>query len=412
MNRPPRRLLIFAVLALAAIAAYLPALRQPFIEDDYPNLALAAHFSEESHWSDLPSSAPFRLRATSEFLMAGLYLVFDVHAAPFYAAGILLHVLNTWLVFALGAWRRIGFGASAWAALYFAAAEGHQEAVMWISAASELLLFFFGAGALLAWILFLQTSRYKWLLGSIAAFALALVSKESAPVLVALMVLPLLDYRGKWRWLLPFAVLAVAAVCSVFFTADDSFRLRDGSFSPRAPFWITLPRSFAAAFWIWGWIAAAALAFWRKFGILRIGSLWTILALAPYSFLTYSTRIPSRQTYLASAGVALIVGAALYELAQRRRRLAPAAAAILVLQNAGYLWTRKHSQYMKRAEPTEQLIALSRSTRGPIYVKCFPRPRIVAEQAVWLMTSRAPSQLIWDEREAPPGAPVFCYRGR
>jgi hypothetical protein len=408
----PRRPLVLVLLALVAIVAYLPALRQPFIEDDYPNLALAAHFSEESHWSDLPSSAPFRLRATSEFLMAGLYLVFDVHAAPFYAAGILLHVLNTWLVFALGAWRRIGFGVSAWAALFFAAAEGHQEAVMWISAASELLLFFFGAGALLAWILFLQTSRYKWLLAAIAAFALALVSKESAPVLLALMLLPLLDYRDKWRWLLPFAALAVAAVCSVFFTADDSFRLRDGSFSLRAPFWITLPRSFAAEFWIWGWLAAAALAFWRKREMLWIGSLWTALALAPYSFLTYSTRIPSRQTYLASAGAALVVGAALYALAHKQRLLAPAAAAILVLENAGYLWTRKHSQYMKRAEPTEQLIALSRSTSRPIYVKCFPRPRIVAEQAVWLMTSRPPGELIWDGREASPTTPVFCYRER
>ena len=411
-NGARSRLIVPVLLALAAIVAYLPVLRQPFIEDDYPNLTLAAHFSEESHWADLPSSAPFRLRATSEFLMAGLYLVFDVHPLPFYAAGILLHVLNTWLVFALGAWRRIGFGVSAGAALFFAVVEGHQEAVMWVSANSELLLFLFGVGALVAWILFLQSSRGVWLVVSLIAFALALVSKESAPVLLVLMILPLIDYREKARWFLPFGVLAAIAVCSVFFTPEDSFRLRDGSFSIHAPFWLTLPRSLAAALWVWGWIAAAALAIWRKREMIWIGVAWAALALLPYSFLAYSTRIPSRQTYLASAGVALLVGSALAVLAQKRRKVLAIAVALIVLQNVGYLWTRKRDQYLKRAEPTDQLIALSRSTQGPIYVKCFPRPPIVAEQAVWLMTSRPPIGLIWDEREASRAAAVFCYRER
>lgn len=403
--------MVLAFIAAAAILAYLPALRQPFLEDDYPNLALAIHYSEESHWTDLPSAAPFRLRATSEFLMAALYLLFDVHAAPFYAAGILLHVLNTWLVFALGAWRRIGFGVSAWAALFFAVAEGHQEAVMWISAASELLQFLFGAAALAAWIHFLQTDRKKWLALALIAFALALVSKESAPIFLALLILPLIDHLEKAAWLLPFAAVAGLAASSVFFTADDSFRLRDGSFSLHAPFWLTLPRSFIAVLWFWGLCAALALAIWRKREILWIGAAWAGLALLPYSFLTYSTRIPSRQTYLASAGIALLTGSALSILGQKRRAILPIVVALILSQNVGYLWTRKRAQYMKRAEPTDRLIALSRSTKGPIYVQCFPRPRIVAEQAVWLVTARPPSDLIWDRRDAAHAAAVFCYPG-
>ena len=39
-----------------------------------------------------------------------------------------------------------------------------------------------------------------------------------------------------------------------------------------------------------------------------VALVWMGLALVPYSFLTYSTQIPSRQTYLASAGLALLAG--------------------------------------------------------------------------------------------------------
>lgn len=42
------------------------------------------------------------------------------------------------------------------------------------------------------------------------------------------------------------------------------------------------------------------------------------LALLPYVFLTYQTRVPSRHTYLASAGLAMLAGAALHRLAGAR----------------------------------------------------------------------------------------------
>jgi len=39
----------------------------------------------------------------------------------------------TWLLYALGEWKGIGYSASfLWAAAFFAVYEGHQEALMWI----------------------------------------------------------------------------------------------------------------------------------------------------------------------------------------------------------------------------------------------------------------------------------------
>ncbi len=198
-------------------------------------------------------------------------------------------------------------------------------------------------------------------------------------------------------------------------TRNYSFRFNDGSFSLHAPFWLTWPNSFARLFWFWGLVAFVAVALWRpaKYTIvIAIGLLWAGVALAPYSFLTYATRIPSRQIYLASAGLALIVGCALAELARRcwpkRAAIVAVICAAIVIENVGYLWTKKRAQFLARAAPTEQLIALARSTNGPIYVECFPRPRLVADWAVRLSTGK--EDLIWDPAGRTKAAATFCYR--
>jgi hypothetical protein len=132
-------------------------------------------------------------------------------------------------------------------------------------------------------------------------------------------------------------------------------------------------------------------------------------------FLAYSTEIPSRQTYLASAGLALLAGCAMARLAASASRRAVAAiAALVLLINIGYLWTRKRSQFIERAEPTGQLIRLARQTEGTIWVRCFPRNSFIAKEAVHLGAGRDPSILLWSEEEAARHKPsaTFCYTER
>jgi len=210
--------------------------------------------------------------------------------------------------------------------------------------------------------------------------------------------------------LIPHAVLAALAVASIAQSHTNSFRFSDGSFSLRAPFWITWPRSMSRLLWFWGWLAAAAVWLARDRELRAIGAralAWMGIALVPYSFLTYSTQIPSRQTYLASAGLALLVGLAASLL--NGRRWAAVAVAVMLLHNAGYLWTKKRDQFIERAEPTAQLISFAERTRGRIWVRCFPLPRIVAEEAVRLGAGRAPGTLVWTREE---GAAEFCYQGK
>jgi hypothetical protein len=369
----------------------------PLIADDFPNIAQSLTWGSFSGLPTLLTDAQFRLRSTSYWTMFTLWQIGDLTPWVYHAASLLLHILNAWLLFAvIDAIPRIRTAAP-WAALFFAIHEGHQEAVMWFSAVNELLMFGFGMASLLCWL-------YRREALSIAFFVLALLSKESAVILLPLFCI--VD-PGRWKRLAPHAMLTLLAVASIVQSRTNSFRFNDGSFSLSAPFWLTWPRSFARLLWVWGWVAAVALWFRseRKVIVTAVPVLlWIGIALIPYSFLTYSTQIPSRQVYLASAGLALLVGIAASLIPGRR--LATLVLVLLLVHNVGYLWTKKRSQFVERAQPTAQLIAAARQTRSPIWVQCFPLPPIVAEEAVRLAAGRSPGSLVW----TPAASAVpFCY---
>jgi len=408
-----------SLLALLAALAYGPMLTIPLLEDDYPNLWQAQQLGSPAQAIALLHNPVFRLRATSFWIMFLLWRVGKLAPLVYHLASLLLHIANTWILYGIClAWPRMRDGAF-WAAAFFAVAEGHQEAVMWFSAVNELLQFLFGMGALWCWTR-LQTRDRSWglHLAGVGLFALALLSKESA---VAILPLFLLTGRHKdWRrtagLLIPYLVLAAIAVAEVIASRDTSFRFSDGSFSLHAPFWIIWPRNYFRLLWIWGLVAAGAILLARDRllgGSAIVAAAWIGIGLAPYSFLTYSTQIPSRQTYLASGGLALLFGLAMaywWAQAGSRRGVVAAVAAVVLLHNVGYLWTRKRTQFLERAAPTEQLIAVARRTPGPIWVRCFPRNHFIAEEAVHLAAGHAPSDLVWDQEEAARRhAPAFCY---
>ncbi len=402
-------------LAAVAMLAYVPSLNIPPIADDYPNLSQALTYGAPDGLGTLLHDAQFRLRATSYWAMYGLWQICGLTPQVYHAASLALHIANTWLVFLVAAaWPRMR-PAAFWAAAFFAVHEGHQEAVMWFSAINELLMFLFGMASLWCWRTASNAVRPAWLteLAGVALFMLALLSKESAIFLLPLFVLAV--EPGEWRRRLPrlgpHLLLVLLCLASIAESRSNSFRFTDGSFSLHAPFWLTWPRSFARLLWIWGWPALWVLVdrrFWRG----AVAALaWIGIALAPYSFLTYSTEIPSRQVYLASAGLALLVGLALAKL--EGRRIAVAVFAVMLLHNTAYLWIRKRAQFVERAAPTDELIQFARRTPGAIWMQCFPLPGIVAEEAVRLGAGRSPSDLVWTASAARArSAATFCYQGK
>lgn len=412
---------------LASLAVYWPFLGLPFISDDYLQIYLARHYGDPAGWGGLAQDPLYRCRATSLVVTWLVDRWFGVVAAPHNIVSLLIHILNCTLVAALGLWRRIGWRVSLPAALFFAVHEGHQEAVVWISALHDLLVFFFGVSAFLCWILWLQRAgRRRHLLLTAAAFffLLALASKESAVAFLPLFALAWwLDHRDDKAATAPLVagfLLCVLYAYLIFATTADHQHLRDGTFSWKAPFWLTIPHSMARMFWIWGFISLAVL--WRyrheaRWAVATVAVAWAAIGFAPYSFLTFMTRVPSRHTYLASLGLALLAGAAYLALREnigiRKPWVAALAVILVVTHNAGFLWIHKLPQYERRAAPTERFIQFARSTDAPIRVECFPFPLAVVPLVVATALDRPPEsvEIVVKPEQGTislPGAVRYC----
>jgi hypothetical protein len=442
------------VLAALAIVAYLPTLTQPFISDDYPGVRHSLSYGPISGWKDLANDPVERPRATTFVFSYAVYHLFGMRPIAFYSANIILHILNCWLLFAAGRWRAVGYKASFWAAAFFAVYEGHSEAIMWFSACNELLMFLFGFLSFVFWLTFLEreTAKLRWLALSFFSFILSLLSKESSVIFVALFALPLCFPKLRLKqalYLLPHALICVPYVLSIFMARSQSLRFHNQSFVLSAPFWVTWPASYGRMLWFWGLAAMVAMLFWSRSAgkegpqenrvedreskiedggvrasrffdlrhLIFVSVLWMGIGFIPYMFVDYMHRIPSRQTYLASAGLAWLLGAAIIAMKERYARnykWAPMVILLVILShNVAYLWTKKRQHYLERAQPTERLLSLARSVDGPIYVKCFPAnlARSHAEAAIELILNKPADTLIWSEEEArkrPPAA-TFCY---
>jgi hypothetical protein len=412
------------LLALLCVITYVPTLSIPLLEDDYPNIGLAQTFGSFSDLPRLFDDAVLRPRATTWWSMLLLWRNFNVNPVPYHVFALILHIGNTLMLYGLAMLWQPMRSAAFPAAAFFAVHEGHQEAVMWLSGMTEVFLFFFGIAAVLCWMQ-AEHNRHGWLwrAAALILFAFTLVSKESGVILLPFFVLtaPLPPSRSSILRLLPLFALAAVAVIATFATQSYSFRFT--TFSLHAPFWITWPRSFARLLWVWGWLALGVI-FWqkrdrdlKKSALLTL--VWIGIAFAPYSFLAhpYSTQIASRQTYLASAGLALLFGLAFAFVSRntnRPRLVVPAILSVMLIYNVGWIWTKKRAQFLERAAPTEELIALARRSNGPIWMRCFPRQEVIADEAVRLGAGRPANTLVWTEAEATRrgATAVFCHPDR
>ncbi|MEO8368794.1 MAG: hypothetical protein ABI806_06315 [Candidatus Solibacter sp.] len=406
-----RALWALSATAVLCLLAYSRALALPLISDDYLQIQLGRDYGPFSNWHNLAADALYRCRATSILITYWTERLFGVQPLVLNISSLVVHILNTWLVLAVGYWRLIGWRLSCVAACFFAIYEGHQEAVMWYAALPELLVFFFAVAGFLCWIAWLQESRRRELYyaGALACYLLALLSKESGVVVGPLLVLAALAERRpirEWWWrTVPFAALAIVNFALIYTARSGHLHFHDGTFSLQAPFWIVVPVSIGRLLWICGLVSLIALLWWREVRWLRlflVATGWTVITLLPYSFLTYMPRVPSRHAYFASVGLALLVAAGLLTFAGRFRAkpwAVAALAAILLSEQCLYLWTKKQRQFIERAAPTERLLEAAATHDGVLYVECFPYDTSLATLAV-KMTYGDRVRVVFDPAEA------------
>jgi len=192
------------VLVALVFLAYLPVLSSDFVDWDDDTLlthnpAVTSAQGLRHIWStlELPASFPnYPLLFTSYWIE---YRLWGSDPRGYHFTNLLLHMLNTFLVWRLA--RRLG--ASEWAAGVVAALFGlhpmQVESVAWVVERKNVLSATFYLAAFLAYLQHRETDRWDWYGLSLVTFAAAMLSKTASLTLPASLLLWERLRAGAWR---------------------------------------------------------------------------------------------------------------------------------------------------------------------------------------------------------------------
>jgi hypothetical protein len=358
----------FLILA-AVLIAYLPAIDNGFIADDYVILHRIDLLKEDPFY--LYSVVPENFRLTTYIAFGTLRGLFEYDSRPFYLFNILLHATNCLLLCRIVRDITRNSAIATATAVFFAVFQAPQEAVMWLAAMNETLCAFFLFVTLLLWF------KNRYYLASLTFFV-ALFSKETAVLFVLL--LPVIEWlRGRRSPTTAYLALAVPAAifASIFlWTFGENFQVGQGTYALGFHALVVFFKSLHRLLWPWGYIAALSVWWMVKEKVSHNAVAWAALipiTMLPYVFVTYASNIPSRQVYLPSAILLGLFAVALWTLPSKVYRHVLIAA--FVAFNIFYMWTVKDAQMVKRAAPTTQLREeLARHSPTSVRIRGFEYP--------------------------------------
>ena len=379
--RSPARWIAPLAIALLTLAAFAPALDGGFVLwDDDRNFLHNPYYRglgwTSARWA-FTSSVMGHWIPVTWLTFSVDYALWGMHPFGYHLTNVLLHAANAVLfyVLALGLLRRampaagpraITAGAAV-AALFFALHPLRVESVAWITERRDELSTLFYLVTVLAYVRACDldgSPRRRWLAGSLAAYALGLLSKSlimSLPLaLLVLDVYPLRRAQGRWRQVLteklPYLALAVAAAIVSFLVLRATLGLTSAvAYPPAARAAMALhslafylgktlvpvglapmyelparvdpfaPRFLVSALVVVGLTVALVLARRRWPALLAV---WVVYALtvAPVSGLVHNgpQLAADRYSYLSCLGFALLLGGGVAAVGAGLVRASPA----------------------------------------------------------------------------------------
>ncbi|MBM4084610.1 MAG: tetratricopeptide repeat protein, partial [Planctomycetes bacterium] len=244
-----------------------------------------------------------------------------------------------------------GRRAAFFAALLFAVHPVHSEAVNWLKNVVELLCFIWLSLSFLTWLKFAEATRRRWLAISVVSFMLALLCKEGAIVLPALLAASVLALRPRPAWRRGLWATAPHWALALVYLVFTRLTLKPGppdpleesltAFSPALPsftLWtyeklLLLPinlcvdRGFAVPQAALGLtllsVGVLVALTWLAFSdrqamrpVALFGLCWFLLALAPYvNLIPIRVRpLAEQRLFTASLGFCLLLALALHAL--------------------------------------------------------------------------------------------------
>jgi hypothetical protein len=419
LQAPRSTALQIAGLLLLALLPVLPSLDDPFIADDYLHITRLEELRSGSLERALRSWTlraedcgtwwtPDKLRIeylrpliTATFWID--HILWGLQPVGYRLTNLLLHASTLLLCLAL-ARRILGPGLPAWAAAaFFALHPCHTEAVLWVSARTDLVAALLYCAAFLLHLRSrpLRPSSAPLLAGALLCFTLALFSKEMAVTLPALLLLWNLLYPENEPLRRRLVAPALAAVLLVLYSGFR-FLLFEGLEPPPYPLahrpgepdflwhvgsglvlyfadlvlFVPVDAAVAHPFWTrhWPWLLVlAALVLAALVSAIRsapergtrwLGSGWALLTLVP----VLPAALGERYLYLPSVGYCILIGARLPRsagaLSGRERRMLLSLLALLALITLGKTLFLGFLSVQSR-KPIDQAVAELDSDPGP-----------------------------------------------
>jgi len=190
------------VVLLLTTLTYLGTLRFAFVYDDNPQIQTnpfikswkyVGQYFVSSVWKQVfPLDSGNYYRPMFLLWTRVNYAVFGLREMGWHLATVLMHVLVTWLVFCVVK-KMTGQFTVAWlTALIFGLHPIHHEVVAWVSGSTESLFAAMFLASFLAYLNSLESSKTIWMTVSALLYGLALLCKETA------IVLPAMVFVAEW----------------------------------------------------------------------------------------------------------------------------------------------------------------------------------------------------------------------
>ena len=312
------------MVALTALVVFIyrDAFSAYFFNDDFQWLQGARTFA---------ASDMLHLERYSQFYRPVIEIYFFVgrrflgcNAFAFHVANVLIHLLNTAILYKFARSLVKDTVFAVLTALFFAVQPGYVQAVVWVGAITDLLPALWYLLTLWSYLLFLQGRGRVFYVSAMATFALCLLTHESSATLLVLMIAldammgATPDERVN-HWLvrrlgryLPFGVLLAAYLSVAYFVNRHGFLITEGHYRLG---WhaVTHALDYVISLYVGPHIIVSRVVVALSLVALLIRGpprvrffvFWMLVTIAPASFFTWGN--VSRYLYLPAAGFAMLL---------------------------------------------------------------------------------------------------------
>jgi len=338
-----KNLWVIPGLWLTGALTFLPLLPNRFIADDFTALSIFRACRSKPFFQTVLYGGNDFFRPLNMALIMARGALFGDAPLPYVISNIILHLVNTTLVFLMA--RRVFKRtlAAAAAGFLFLVAFSHYEAITWVSSSVTLFVTLFVLISIYGHVRFREKGGIGWLILATGGFILAFLTKETAVALpFILLACDLLLVKKEKRskgFFYPYAIygallaayLAIQTGWAVRFMGTDSiYKAGWHVLTNVADYWVwlwmpnprhpyvagvlsILPRGVLLIYWTIAGAAALTLPLIVVLAALKKLSrpmLWSFICsiLALLVFLPFTIKISARYAYLPSVFIAMFTG--------------------------------------------------------------------------------------------------------